>query len=113
MKNTPCPRITFGALTQGPSPNPSTREGSIIYFLMWALVSCNYSLPLWEGWGGVRTPYYENTLHPSVRGAGRKILVSSRLGPRVESAVNMNEQAHDNMSASHGRCENGKENEKT
>ena len=20
---------------------------------MWALVSCNYSLPLWEGWGGV------------------------------------------------------------
>ena len=57
MKNTPCPRITSGALTQGPSPNPSTREGSIIYCLMWALVSCNYSLPLWEGWGGVRTPY--------------------------------------------------------
>ena len=50
----------------------------------------------------------KNTLHPSVRGAGRKILVSSRLGPRVESSVNMNEQAHDNMSASHGRCENGK-----
>ena len=50
----------------------------------------------------------KNTLHPSVRGAGRKILLSSRLGPRVESAVNMNEQAHDNMSASHGRCENGK-----
>ena len=24
----------------------------------------------------------------------------------MESAVNMNEQAHDNMSASHGRCEN-------
>ena len=44
---------------------------------------------------------------------GGKILVSSRLGPRMESAVNMNEQAHDNMSASHGRCENGKENEKT
>ena len=36
-----------------PPPNPSTREGSIIYCLMWALVSCNYSLPLWEGWGGV------------------------------------------------------------
>ena len=46
-----------------------------------------------------------------MRGAGREILVSSRLGPRKESAVNMNEQAHDNMSASHGRCENGKENE--
>ena len=43
---------------------------------------------------------------------GGEILVSSRLGPRMESAVNMNEQAHDNMSASHGRCENGKENEK-
>ena len=54
----------------------------------------------------------QNTLHPSVRGAGRKILLSSRLGPRVESVVNMNERAHDNMSASHGRCENGKENEK-
>jgi hypothetical protein len=39
-------------------------------------------------------------------GAGRKILVLSRLGPRMESAVNMNEQAHNNMSASHGRCGN-------
>ena len=47
-----------------------------------------------------------NTLHPSVRDAGRGILVSSRLGARVESSVNMNEQAHDNMSASHGRCGN-------
>ena len=54
---------------------------------------------------------YENTLHPSVRGAGRKILLSSRHGPRMESAVNMNERAHDNISASHGRCKNGKENE--
>ena len=42
---------------------------------------------------------------------GGEILVSSRLGPRMESAVNMNEQAHDNMSASHMRCENGKVNE--
>ena len=48
----------------------------------------------------------KNTLHPSVRGAGREILVSSRLGPRMESAVNTSEQAHDNMSASHGRYEN-------
>ena len=53
---------------------------------------------------------YENTLHLCMRGAGRENLVSSRLGPRMESAVNMNERAHDNMSASHGRCENGKEN---
>ena len=30
---------------------------------------------------------------------GGEILVSSRLGPRMEAAVNMNEQAHDNMSA--------------
>ena len=30
---------------------------------------------------------------------GGVILVSSRLGPRMESAVNMNSQAHDNMSA--------------
>ena len=44
---------------------------------------------------------------------GGEILVSSRLVPRMESAVNMNEQAHDNMSASHGRCENGKENGKS
>ena len=58
-------------------------------------------------------PFSEKPLHPSLPGAGRKILVSSRLGPRMESAVNMNEQAHDNMSASHGRCENGKDNEKT
>ena len=42
---------------------------------------------------------------------GGEILVSSRLGPRMKSVVNMNERAHDNMSASHGRCENGKENE--
>ena len=55
----------------------------------------------------------KKTLHPSLRITGREILVSSRLVPRMESAVNMNEQTHDNMSASHGRCENGKENEKT
>ena len=30
---------------------------------------------------------------------GVEILVSSRLGPRMKSAVNMNSQAHDNMSA--------------
>ena len=54
---------------------------------------------------------YENTLHLCLRITGRKILVSSRLVPHMESAVNMKEQAHDNMSASHGRCENGKVNE--
>ena len=31
---------------------------------------------------------------------GGEVLVSSRLGPRMESAMNMNSQAHDNMSAS-------------
>ena len=31
---------------------------------------------------------------------GGEFLVSSRLGPRMESAMNMSEQAHDNMSAS-------------
>ena len=46
----------------------------------------------------------KNTYIPSVRGAGRKILVSSRLVPRMKSAMNLNEQAYDNMSASHGRC---------
>ena len=30
---------------------------------------------------------------------GGEILVSSTLGPRMKSAVNMNSQAHDNMSA--------------
>ena len=34
-----------------------------------------------------------------MRGAVREILVSSRLGPRMESGVNMNGQGHDNMSA--------------
>ena len=49
------------------------------------------------GWGGVHT--LQKPLHPSLHGAGRRILVSPRLGPRMESSVNMNEQAHDNMSA--------------
>ena len=56
--------------------------------------------------------YSKKTLHLCLRITGRKILVLSRLVPRMESAVNMNGQAHDNMSASHGRCENGKVNEK-
>ena len=53
------------------------------------------------GWvlGSLGPFHTPKTLHPSLRGAGRGILVSSRLGPRMESAVNMNEQAHDNMSA--------------
>ena len=53
-----------------------------------------------EGWGGVCSPFsVKKPLHPSLHGAWREILVSSRLGPRMESPVNMNEQAHDNMSA--------------
>ena len=63
-------------------------------------------------WSALYHLYSKKTLHLCVCGAGRKILVSSRLGPRMESAVNMNEQAHDNMSASHGRCENGKRTKK-
>ncbi len=51
---------------------------------------------------------YENTLHLCLRITRLEVIISSRLGPCVESAVNMNEPAHDNMSASHGRCENGK-----
>ena len=48
---------------------------------------------------------YKNLYTPLCTVLGGGILVSSRLGPRMESPVNMNEQAHDNMSASHGRCE--------
>ena len=68
--------------------------------------------------GEGKTPQFdERTLPEGQRGAvlqklyiplcavlGGEILVSSRLGPRMESAVNMNSQAHDNMSASHWRC---------
>ena len=64
---------------------------------MWALVSCNYSLPLWEGWGGVHTP--KNLYIPLCTVLDGEILVSSKLGPRMESPVNMSAQAHDNMSA--------------
>ena len=63
--------------------------------------------------GEGKTPQFdERTLPEGQRGAvlqklyiplcavlGGEILVSSRLGPRMESGVNMNEQAHDNMSA--------------
>ena len=44
-------------------------------------------------------PFPKKPLHPSLRAAGREILVSSRLGPRMKSVWNMNSQAHDNMSA--------------
>ena len=63
-------------------------------------------------WAINRSPLMKKLYISVWGGTGRKILVSSRLVPRLESAMNMNEQAHDNMSASHGRCENGKENEK-
>ena len=42
---------------------------------------------------------YKNLYIPVCVVLGGGILVSSRLGPRMESAVNMNEQARDNMSA--------------
>ena len=44
-------------------------------------------------------PYSKKLYIPVCTLQGGEILVSSRLGPRMESAVNMNEQAHDNMSA--------------
>ena len=78
---------------------------------MWSVLRVNLSNPV-SSVGNESFTACKNTLHLCVCGAGRKILVSSRLGPRMESAVNMNEHAHDNMSASHGRCENGKVNEK-
>ena len=57
-------------------------------------------------WAMNRLLLVKKTLHPSLRGAGREILVLSRLGARVKSAMNTSERAHDNMSASHGRYEN-------
>ena len=96
MKNTPSPRITSGALT---------RWRDIMHHQCKSVQSVSSV-------GNEPSVVRENVLHPSVPSAGRKILLSSRLGPRMESAVNMNERTHDNMSASHGRCENGKENEK-
>ena len=53
-----------------------------------------------------RGPSPKNLYIPLCAVLGGEILVSSRLGPRMESAMNMSEQAHDNMSASHGRCGN-------
>ena len=47
--------------------------------------------------GWVHTP--KNLYIPLCVLLGGEILVSSRLGPRMESGVNMNGQAHDNMSA--------------
>ena len=54
---------------------------------------------------GQRGSAPKNLYIPLCTVLGGKILVSPRLSPRMESPVNMNEQAHDNMSASHGRCE--------
>ena len=48
---------------------------------------------------GEQNLYSKNLYIPLCTVQGGEILVSSRLGPRMESAVNMNEQAHDNMSA--------------
>ena len=55
-------------------------------------------------WVGLHS--IKNLYIPLCTVLGGEILVSSRLGPRMEAAVNMNEQAHDNMSASHWRCGN-------
>jgi hypothetical protein len=50
-----------------------------------------------EGWGGVCS--IKNLYIPLCPVLDGKILVSSRLGPRMKSVWNMNSQAHDNMSA--------------
>ena len=76
---------------------------------MWSVLRVNLSNPV-SSVGNESFTACKKTLHLCVRGAGRDILVSARLGPRMESGVNMNGQGHGNMSASHGRCENGKEN---
>ena len=47
--------------------------------------------------GWVRSP--KKLYIPLCPVLGGEILVSSRLGPRMESAVNMSELAHDNISA--------------
>ena len=57
-----------------------------------------------QGEGPFHTP--KNLYIPLCPVLGREILVLSRLGPRMESATNMSEQTHDNMSASHWRCGN-------
>ena len=50
-------------------------------------------------WVGLYSvPYKKLYIHLCVL-LGGEILVSSRLGPRMETAMNMSEQAHDNMSA--------------
>ena len=51
-----------------------------------------------EDWLG-RGLLYKNLYIPLCTVLGGEILVSSRLGPRMESAMNMHGQAHDNMSA--------------
>ena len=67
-----------------------------------ALVSCNYSPPYREGQGGGSLGWSvlpKKLYIPLCTVLGGEILVSSRLGPRMESAMNMHGQAHDNMSA--------------
>ena len=50
-------------------------------------------------WGWVCSILQKKLYIPLCTVLGGEILVSSRLGPRMESAVNMNEQAHDIVSA--------------
>ena len=60
----------------------------------------NIILPSIQGGaGGGSVSYSKNLYIPLCTLLGGEILVSSRLGPRMESAMNMSEQAHDNMSA--------------
>jgi hypothetical protein len=54
-----------------------------------------FTVPAWR----TESILYKNLYIPVCVLLGGRIFVSSRLGPRMESAMNMSEQAHDNMSA--------------
>ena len=74
---------------------------------MWSVLRVNLSNPV-SSVGNESFTACKKTLHLCVRGAGRNILVSARLGPRMESGVNMNGQGHDNMSATPRQNDVGK-----
>ena len=74
-----------------------TAKSAAIYSLSYFTLALEWSQTSLRPLG--RGPYSKKLLHLCLRFTGRKILVSSRLGSRMESAMNMSEQAHDNMSA--------------
>ena len=84
MKNMLCPHVTSAAPYEIENVVHPPHENLFNLCNLWAMN---------------RFAACKNTLHLCLRITGREILVSSRLGPRMESAVNMNRQAHDNISA--------------